>query len=330
MESKPGTASVPGLPLIAHPKTNKGNVVKTKKAKSCKSHVARSVKSRNLMSSVKAQQLKRQQTQGKLIELDLSQIKPRIKGDLRIPKLSHVINTAKSICKNGLLHPIVVDNSNHMIAGKTRYLALRYISTPRRKRVALLEDNIASGKCKNDLKSLSFDDKDITYKRNTKFYFSVRDFASKEELDRERRAEIAENDCRHDYDQDAIIKRYNELLEEGYVDEPHVHMKGVKSAQQQLMEEFHCCQRTVQRYLNKIDKKNGKNSNDRKTMATHKKPSPKQVASNLKREFTHLEKIASQDAVLETLGKKGTLKFWRSISKLARAKVLELKVEESD
>jgi len=48
--------------------------MKNQQPKLRKSHVAKSVKSRNLKSSVKPQQLKRQQTQGKLIELDLSQI----------------------------------------------------------------------------------------------------------------------------------------------------------------------------------------------------------------------------------------------------------------
>lgn len=333
--------------------------MKTKKAKSCKSHVARSVKSRNLkstkttsMKSSKMQNLKGkckkapsqnancQLTsnvvgQPKLMRLHkttsflfLNEIKPRPKGDLRVPQLSSIYEMAISIddvnCTSSI-HDISVDCMHRLISGKTRYLAMQVLSTKKSERANLLQKWIANNECIENTKLSSFDFKHIRYcSMCDKIPVSVFEFDSAKDHDCARAIEIAENDCRKKFDYDAIINRYKELLNEGYVDEPHVHEKGAKSAQQQLVKEFHCNIKTVQRALACLD------SASSKCKDNSKKPSPKQIASKLKREFTHLEKISKQEAMVETLGKKDTLKFWRSIRKLASGKVLELKAEESD
>lgn len=132
----------------------------------------------------------------------------------------HIVNLAHSIAALGLIHPLVVDVDDVVIAGSHRYASLRLLATPRIGRAIFLTDLcIAAGQAaltealSTSLESLPYAPDTVDFSRIPVRIMPLRQSTQPEEV---WRAEVAENERRRDYSPKEVKVLAERLLEQGY------------------------------------------------------------------------------------------------------------------
>jgi hypothetical protein len=206
----------------------------------------------------------------------LNAILPRINTDLRIPKLEDVYQLAKSIDKNGvgIIHFITVDRRNHLISGFARLLALRILNNkPGLTRSSYIERIIEKDECLSDgstdeIISLF---NNLPHYNNDEITVVQTKFCSLNQPKLARKIEIAENDKRRNFDYQAIVARYLELVSQGHARCGSKPKPGKHSAYTLTARDFSCNTKTVQRALQSLMSPNKNGSKNEKEAGRFKK-----------------------------------------------------------
>lgn len=131
----------------------------------------------------------------------------------------HIVDLARSIAALGLIHPLVVDVEDVVVAGSHRYAALRILATPPPERPALLSSLCPRGSAK-ELEALSDPVQLLAVAPGVldfqRLPVRVLPLAISKNPDEAWRAEVAENERRRDYKPSEVRALAERLRGQGY------------------------------------------------------------------------------------------------------------------
>lgn len=131
----------------------------------------------------------------------------------------HVVDLARSIGALGLIHPLVIDVDDVVIAGSHRYAALRILATPPPDRPALLATLCPKGAA-TELTALTEPVQLLAVSLGAVDFGSipvrVLPLSQRKTPDEAWRAEVAENERRRDYKPSEVRALAQRLREQGY------------------------------------------------------------------------------------------------------------------
>lgn len=165
----------------------------------------------------------REQAKGRSGVLPLERIVPR-DGGTRGQEQAHVASLAENIARIGLLHPIVVDQANRVIAGSHRLAAILLIREQYTDAFALLFPNNLV-----PVRILPFD--------------------SQDQPEQALHAEVSENEHRRDYNRQEIHQLVDRMKAAGYKDSPGRPKAGDRPLAPALMVALGKSRRSVMRLL---------------------------------------------------------------------------------
>lgn len=178
----------------------------------------------------------------------LRSILPRVSGNSRMLRLSHLFRLAQSISALGLLEPLVIDEKNRLLAGGHRLAACLLLACPPGERARMLEQLQVKGSLSSDereaLSELKLGELDPTA-----VPVRVMGFDSKTDADRALAIEAAENQIRKDYSPAEVRELYSQLLAKGYTDRRGRPRKGEKAIRPALAAVVGKSERHVRRLL---------------------------------------------------------------------------------
>lgn len=199
----------------------------------------------------------------------LADIQARLDTDTRTLNPEHVIALAESIAALGLIEPLVLDNTNHLLAGGHRLAALKLINELPKKRMELLlsmADNVLE-KFHDDF-AKRLEAIDWVNEDDEPNMVPVRkiDFDASKDLQRALAIEVAENAQRRDYTSKEVISLYERLLEVGFTDRRGKPRKGEKPAKPAIAAVIGKSIKTVDRLLKKANLKEESTNKDVESM----------------------------------------------------------------
>lgn len=181
--------------------------------------------------------------------LPLARILPRPGGDTRAPDPLHVLGLAESMLALGLLEPLVVDRNHHLIAGRNRLEALRWLSIANPEERMRRFGELAGASRMREETLLRV--RDLHPPEWLRRPIPVRFLAIDAKLDPHAAlaAEVAENEHRRDYTRTEVLTLAARLRAAGFTDRPGRPRRGERPLRPTLAAIVGRHERTIRRLL---------------------------------------------------------------------------------
>lgn len=194
--------------------------------------------------------------QARRSKLPLASIHPRLGGDSRSLKPSHVLNLAESIAAVGLVEPPTVDQAGRLLAGAHRVAALRLLALSHEEarvemwlELAGLDKSRLTAKQQADVERL----KALSSLEIEEVPVMILPFDAAEDAARALAVETSENTQRRSYSKDEIITLVQRLREAGFVEREGRPRAGEKALRPALSIVLGKSANTVRRWLGVLD-----------------------------------------------------------------------------
>jgi ParB family chromosome partitioning protein len=159
-----------------------------------------------------------------------------------------VVNLARSIAALGLLEPLVIDETDRLLAGGHRIAACRLLAAPGSERQQMLREICRDARIPTSIYETAAE-LEVGELDPMAIPVRVMPFRAEDEPDRALAIEAAENTQRRNYSPEEIRGLYRSLLDRGYTDRPGRPRRGEKAAKPVLAAVVGRSQRQIERLL---------------------------------------------------------------------------------